>query len=108
MWARTATETAYGIKTHGTESNSWYVSVYSKYYTEGHTWTGSRVPIFTSIYNQTAITNTMTGIGYLETGILQAEGYDVVSSVVTVTECETSPTATGTCTPHDDHCLWDP
>lgn len=50
----------------------------------------------------------MTGLGFLETGILQAEGYEIVSSVVTVTDCETSPTGVGSsegCTPHVDHCL---
>lgn len=104
---RTSTVTAYGINPSGHEQAAWLESINSKYLTEGNTWTGSRVPVFTSVFNQSG-SIAFTGMGFLETGILQAEGYEIVSSVVTVTNCETSPTATGSsenCMPHGDHCL---
>lgn len=78
-------------------------SLQSKYFTEGHSWTGSRVPVYTSEYTHNG-TIVETGVAYLETGIVSAEGYSIVTSIVTVTDCAASPTATGECTPHHDHC----
>lgn len=101
------TKTAYGIVTSGIESFGWVSSLNSKYYTEGHTWSGSQVPVWTSEYTWNG-TRVQTERAYFETGILEAEGYDIVSSIVTLTECAASPTGTGAseeCTPHGDHCL---
>ncbi|RSL80328.1 hypothetical protein BHE90_011299 [Fusarium euwallaceae] len=37
----------YSIDTSVTDSTSWYSSINFMYYTEGWTWIGSRVPIYT-------------------------------------------------------------
>ncbi|KAM5356508.1 hypothetical protein ACJ41O_003154 [Fusarium nematophilum] len=102
----------YGIDTTVTDYTSWYSSINSKYYTEGWTWSGSRVPIYTQYLTDADGKPTKTAYGFMASDILEADGYQIVSSTFTVTKCTTTtqdplpPSPTGSiCSPHGDHCL---
>lgn len=87
-----------------------YSSINDKYYTQDHTWTGSVIPVYTTVYYRSG-TPRLTAYGYIQSDILEAEGYRITSSVTTVPQCSTTttvqvpPSPTGSmCSLHIDHC----
>jgi hypothetical protein len=106
---RTSESVQYGIDTTVVNYPSFVSSLNKEYSSSGESFSGTRIPVFTTIV---PFDNgeTMTAYGYYHSSVLAEAGYRIVSSITTVTSCveETAtlpPSPTGSvCEPHGDHC----
>jgi hypothetical protein len=83
----------------------------SQYSTSGVSFTGTKIPFFTTVV-PIGGGKLYTGYGYYDSEALKSAGYSIITSVVTTTTCPTTsstptlpPSPTGSlCSPHGDHC----
>ncbi|KXX77758.1 hypothetical protein MMYC01_206705 [Madurella mycetomatis] len=106
----TSTTTHWGIATTVTDYAAWRSSMNSAYSTSGVSFSGSSIPVYTTVGtfgNGVPVTATL----YYNSAALSSAGYTIIDSVVTVTSCPPTttptlpPSPTGSlCSPHGDHC----
>jgi len=109
----TTTRTVYGIPTAMSNYASFLSSMNSAYSTAGVAWSGTRIPVYTTVATLASGAQA-TGYGYYDSNALALAGYSVVTSVVATTTCVPLSTSTPTlppsptgpdCTLHGDRCM---
>ncbi|CAH0053748.1 unnamed protein product [Clonostachys solani] len=105
----TILKTSYAVATTVTDLSSFRSSLNSRFSTPGVSWSGARVP-----YYSTLLTGgngvPYTGIYYYDSHALSSAGYEVISAPHTTISCPPTttptlpPSPTGSvCSPHGDH-----
>ncbi|CAI6096044.1 unnamed protein product [Clonostachys chloroleuca] len=106
------TKTSYAVATTVTDISSFRSSLNSRFSTPGISWSGARVP-----YYSTLLTGgngvPYTGIYYYDSHVLSSAGYEVISAPHTTISCPPTTTPTlpssptgSVCSPLGDHCTW--
>jgi len=102
--------TYYGIDTTVSNYNGFVQSMNSAYSSSGEVFSGTRIPVFTTV-QYLSDGRSFTAYGFYHKTVLEEAGYSIYSSITTITKCTTStsvalpPSPTGSiCSPHGDHC----